>query len=140
MSFDSHSLDRLRALGRQLPQSLPSPKISRETEQEASKKLHPIETEEDPQSLFKELIKASPDGNIPNHLIAHLKEIELKQLTQVDTESVEHELTNCNHNLASKRKHGKKEGKSTKSFQGGSTKEEQSLYIDFKKLLLEDEE
>ena len=57
MTFDPRSLDRLRSLGRQLPQELPKPILSKNNEPNSKDKLHPIETEKNPQALFKELIK-----------------------------------------------------------------------------------
>ena len=75
MTFDPRSLDRLRSLGRQLPQELPKPIPSKNKEPNKKDKLHPIETEKNPQALFEELIKASPDGNVPGHLLARLQEI-----------------------------------------------------------------
>tara|TARA_Y100001968_G_scaffold155964_1_gene142474 strand:- start:1718 stop:2098 length:381 start_codon:yes stop_codon:yes gene_type:complete len=79
MSLDSHSLDRLRQLGRQLPDTLPSPKISTKTnsKQTAKNKRHQVELEEDPHKLFHSLMDISPDGNVPAHLISRLKETEL---------------------------------------------------------------
>ena len=77
MSFDSHSLERLRELGRKLPSSLPAPNTkSSKTTKDTKEKLHPIETEQDPKKLFGELIKASPDGKVPAHLIDRLKKTE----------------------------------------------------------------
>ena len=81
MSFDSHSLERLRELGRKLPKSLPSPNTKSSKKSQSSKaNLHPIETEQDPDKLFGELIKASPDGNIPAHLLDRLKKTEFLDL------------------------------------------------------------
>jgi len=75
MAFDSRSLERLQALGRQLPQPLHTPK-SQPAKPPAL--LHPVETEEDPQELFRQLIKVSPDGKVPDHLLARLREMEAK--------------------------------------------------------------
>ena len=45
MSFDSHSLERLRELGRKLPNPLPVPNTkSSKANQNTKAKLHPIET------------------------------------------------------------------------------------------------
>ena len=78
MTFDSRSIQHLRELGRQLPNELPQPDTGKETTK--NRKYHPIETEQDPQALFKELMNASPDGNVPSHLIDRLREVEAKQL------------------------------------------------------------
>ncbi len=83
MSFDSHSLERLRELGRKLPSSLPLPNIkSSKKNKQIKAKLHPIETEQDPKKLFGELINASPDGNIPAHLLERLRQTEALSLEQ----------------------------------------------------------
>ena len=81
MSFDSHSLERLRELGRKLPNPLPVPNTtSSKANQNTKAKLHPIETEQDPKKLFGELIKASPDGKVPAHLLDRLKKTESLKL------------------------------------------------------------
>jgi len=128
MSFDSHSLERLRELGRSLPTSLPTPKANSSANQKPSTKLHPIETEQDPQKLFGELIKASPDGTIPSHLISRLKEAEFldaekkahKKYTDLDKPNKE----SSNHSNKEKLK---------------PDLEKDDLYISFKRLLLEEE-
>ncbi len=81
MSFDSKNLKKLDDLGKKL--SITSQPIieSSNLEKRSSSKLHPVETEKDPQKLFKELVKASPNGEVPSHLIKRLKELEEKQLT-----------------------------------------------------------
>ena len=77
MNFDPKSLERLQELGRKLPQPLPKPR-----EPNAKNKKHIIETENDPDRLFQELINASHDGSIPAHLISRLKEVESKYRTK----------------------------------------------------------
>ena len=94
MSFDPKSLQRLRELGRKLPEPLPSPtNTSSKTAQSNKPNLHPIETEQDPEKLFKELIKASTNGDIPPHLIDRLKKAELLKL-----EKESHKNTKINPN------------------------------------------
>ena len=124
MSFDPHSLERLRELGRQLPKELPHPEGSNMNKNfsEKNSKPHNIETEKDPQVLFQELIKASPDGTVPSHLISRLKNLELDQMTNPDKEQ---SLKQIN---TSSRKHIKKD------------LEAQNLYASFKMLLLENED
>ena len=59
MSFDPHSLERLRELGRQLPKKLDNPNKTHNTNKQITNNLndsHPIETEKNPQILFQELI------------------------------------------------------------------------------------
>jgi len=120
MSFDPKSLERLRELGRKLPQQLPIPGTSSNLNKTPKSKLHSIETEENPQKLFKELIKASSDGQIPSHLISRLKELEAKR--QENDNSAEKPISN--HSKISKSK---------------PSTEEESLYISFKQLLLEED-
>ncbi|APD48624.1 hypothetical protein KQ302_08460 [Synechococcus sp. CS-602] len=76
MSFDSRSLERLQQLGRQLPQPLPAPPAKAKPTGRAAARLHPIESEQDPDQLFRELIRASPDGTVPPHLLQRLQELE----------------------------------------------------------------
>lgn len=74
MSFDPRSLERLRELGRSLPQPLPKPAAP--PPPKASEQRHKVETETNPEALFRELMQASPDGTVPPHLMARLKELE----------------------------------------------------------------
>ena len=128
MSFDSHSLERLRELGRKLPKSLPEPNNKLKSRKKTThNKLHPIETEQNPQKLFRELITASTDGEIPSHLIERLKETELLELK----------------NLAAKKnntssKHVKEYNYNYKN-DFKSNEPQNDLYITFKQLLLEDD-
>jgi hypothetical protein len=75
MSFDPRSLERLRELGRNLPQPLPKPEAP-PAPPKASEQRHKVETETNPEALFRELMQASPDGTVPPHLMARLKELE----------------------------------------------------------------
>jgi len=124
MSFDSHSLERLRKLGRQLPNSLPKPNSSSKSNLEKQRKLHPIENEQNPQKLFQELIKASPDGKIPSHLLERLKKAEEVELQEAN-------LNNLNSKHINKLN-------SKKAFK--SVEQPDDLYITFKQLLLEEDE
>ena len=72
MTFDSHSLERLKELGRKLPKELSKP----QSNELKNQKLHPVETETNPEKLFRELMKISPDGNVPPHLLERLKNLE----------------------------------------------------------------
>ena len=74
MSFDSRSLDRLRELGRSLPKRLPEPESA--VTPKARQVRHKVETEQDPDVLFRELMQVSPDGQVPEHLMARLKQLE----------------------------------------------------------------
>ena len=81
MSFDPRSRARLEALGRRLPQTLPTPQApppeSKPTATEAGR--HRLETEQNPEQLFRELMEASPDGTVPPHLLDRLRELEQRQ-------------------------------------------------------------
>ena len=76
MSFDPRSLERLRELGRQLPQKLPDPAGNADTTTtpKTGPKRHRVETEQDPDALFRELMTVSEDGTVPEHLIALMEE------------------------------------------------------------------
>lgn len=77
MSFDSRSLERLEALGRTLPQKLPTPQQAKPpVEPSPAAGRHRLETEQDPEALFRELITASADGSVPSHLLERLRELE----------------------------------------------------------------
>ena len=130
MSFDSSSLERLRKLRSNLPQPLLSSNPSSESNKKIDSNLHPIETEEDPQKLFKELMKASTDGTIPSHLIERLKKIESLNLDQ------KAQLTkNTNSKYSTDRTSNQYNNTSE-----GSPEQKNDLYISFKRLLLEEEE
>ncbi|MEB3176665.1 MAG: hypothetical protein VKJ87_03600 [Synechococcus sp.] len=76
MSFDPRSLERLKQLGRQLPQPLQAPQSQPEPKPE---RRHRVETEEDPQELFRQLMQVSADGTVPEHLMARLRQLERDQ-------------------------------------------------------------
>ena len=75
MSFDARSLERLQQLGRSLPQPLPKPEPSA-APPPARAQRHRVETETDPQALFRELMQVSPDGTVPPHLMDRLRQAE----------------------------------------------------------------
>ncbi len=79
MSFDARSLERLQQLGRSLPKPLPKPEAPAAAEAPASQKRHRVETETDPQALFRELMQVSPDGSVPPHLLDRLRQAEADQ-------------------------------------------------------------
>ena len=123
MSFDSHSLDRLRKLGRELPKALPIPPSHNKLP--TNNNLHQVETEEDPHQLFHSLMDISPDGNVPPHLVSRLKETESKkQLKDFHTTSSQS---------------AKSPTLSTNSSQELKTNEEDALYTSFQSFLLEEE-
>ena len=130
MSFNSNSLEYLRKLRRTLPKPLPSSKPASESNKNIDSTLHPIETEENPQKLFKELIKASPDGNIPSHLIERLKKMESLNIEQKD-----HLTENTNAKYSTARISNQYNNTNQKS-----SEQLNDLYISFKRLLLEEED
>lgn len=77
MAFDPRSRERLEALGRRLPQPLPAPPAASPA---PPRRQHAIETENDPAQLFRELMRASPDGTVPDHLLQRLRELERPRL------------------------------------------------------------
>ena len=68
MSFDPRSRERLEALGRTLPQKLPNTQQAPADPSPVAGR-HRLETEQDPEALFRELITASADGSVPSHLL-----------------------------------------------------------------------
>ena len=83
MSFDARSRERLEALGRTLPQKLPPPPIPVSPPPTGRKAdtapRHRVETEENPDDLFRALMEASSDGSVPPHLLDRLRELEAAQ-------------------------------------------------------------
>ena len=119
MTFDSHSIERLKELGRKLPQELSKPKSNKlkDLKEVKNNKLHSVETETNPEQLFRELIEISPDGNVPPHLLEKLKELESNRAKKSSNADP---LTNEN---------------SIES----SFNESQNLYTQFAQFLLEDD-
>ena len=137
MSFDPRSLDRLRELGRTLPQALPEPKPP--VSPKAQQVRHKVETEDNPEELFRELMKVSEDGTVPEHLMARLKQLEAQRSPQASTEGSRSGLAQ---ELPPLPKASSGKGKNTRpkpaKVKPGS--EEESLYVAFGQLLLEDDE
>lgn len=122
MSFDPHSLERLKQLGRELPQPIQPPPAKAELKPE---RKHRVETEEDPQELFRQLMQVSPDGNVPEHLLARLKNLERDR------------PVNTNPQLGSQ---SKPQSKSIKGKSSNKVDEDDSLYTAFQQLLLEEDD
>ena len=115
MVLDKKNLKKLDHLAKKINNNTNS---NQETNQnKTSTSNHPIETETDPKELFKLLISASPDGNIPKHLIDKLKTLESSHPAGTK---------NINQAKSSNQYHLKK-----------NTEDEN--YILFKQLLLEDD-
>ncbi len=141
MSFDPRSLERLRELGRQLPQKLPDPAGNADatTTPKTGPKRHRVETEQDPDALFRELMTVSEDGTVPEHLMARLKQLEARrqppQTTPLESPIRSSELPPPPSGSSGK-------GKTTRPRRPSVTpgSEEESLYVAFGQLLLEDDE
>jgi hypothetical protein len=84
MGLDARSRERLEQLGRRLPQPLPQPDGAADTAPTSGGHKgprHRLETETDPQELFRELMQASPDGQVPAHLLQRLRDLEQRSST-----------------------------------------------------------
>jgi hypothetical protein len=143
MSFDPRSLERLRELGRQLPQKLPDPAESStntpHTSAKAGPKRHRVETEQDPDALFRELMTVSEDGTVPEHLMARLKQLEARRQPPASN-PLESPIRSSELPPPPSGSSGK--GKTTRPRRPSVTpgSEEESLYVAFGQLLLEDDE
>lgn len=77
MSLDPRSRERLEALGRTLPSKLPTPTPPEAAPApRAQDRRHRVETEQNPERLFHELMDASRDGTVPPHLMDRLRGLE----------------------------------------------------------------
>ena len=137
MSFDPRSLERLRELGRSLPQALPEPE--RPVSPKAHQVRHKVETEDNPEELFRELMKVSEDGTVPEHLMARLKQLEAKRSPQPSTASSPSVSAQGLPPLT-KPTSGKGKNSHPKRSDAAPGSEEESLYVAFGQLLLEDDE
>ncbi len=84
---------------------------------------HRIERETDPEGLFKALMQASPDGQVPPHWLARLRELEQQRPHEARPERSANPAVS------------RRSGRSGKPAPG-----DQELYTAFEQLLLEDEE
>ena len=139
MSFDPRSLERLRELGRQLPKPLPEPE--QPVTPKARQVRHKVETEQNPEELFRELMQVSQDGTVPEHLMARLKRLEDQRsprrapTTALESPPGESLPPPPSGSESSK---GKNTRPKRPDVVPGS--EEESLYVAFGQLLLEDDE
>ncbi len=119
MTFDSHSIERLKELGRKLPTEISKSqqKKQRKSEEINYPNLHPVEIETNPEQLFRELMEISPDGNVPPHLLERLKKLE----------------SNTNQDLSYT------EAVINEDSQDSNINESLNLYTQFKQYLLEDD-
>ena len=75
--MDETNRKKLEALGRTLPKRLPVPEPA--SKRKEADRRHPVETSQDPKQLFYELMGTSPDGTVPAHLLARLRDLEQQQ-------------------------------------------------------------
>ena len=145
MSFDPRSLERLKELGRSLPEPIAPPQKNPDRPVKASEKRNAIETEENPERLFQELMKASSDGTVPEHLMARLKEAERHVAAQnkarAKSQTLSSQTLSSSQPLSRQPLHGG-QGKTTRPSRPNvaTGSEEESLYVAFGQLLLEDDE
>lgn len=132
MAFDPHSLERLRELGRSLPKPLPKPEAPPPAAP-ASQGRHRLETETNPEALFRELMQASPDGTVPPHMIERLKQLEGRRSAERAPERLPERLPGPG---------GAARGKAQARARVGPDpdREQASLYTAFQALLLEQDE
>ena len=120
MTFDSHSLERLKELGRKLPKEISKsqPIESKNSKKTKKPKLHQVEIETNPEKLFRELMQISSDGNVPPHLLDRLKKLEsnTSKISQKNTDPI-----------------------NNKNSEEMSMNESEELYTQFNQFLLEDD-
>ena len=126
MSLDPKNVERLRQVELQLRKNSPASISSSKPSKQTNSKLHRIETEENPKELFRALIEASTNGEIPEHLITRLREIEKKE-RDAPLDKDLNKLTTKNDNRI-KNKHSHK----NQSPEGAD-------YVAFARLLLEED-
>ena len=138
MSFDPRSLERLRELGRQLPARLPEPEKP-SAAPKASQARHRVETEKNPEELFRELMKASQDGTVPEHLMDRLKQLEAQRKPSAPPSpfNSNDDSTGLAAPVRSQPGPGKNTQPKRPKVDPGS--QEESLYVAFGQLLLEDD-
>ncbi|MFQ6537280.1 MULTISPECIES: hypothetical protein [Aphanothece] len=154
MSFDPRSLERLRQLGRTLPQPLPQPLAApppQPAPQPSGQGRHKVETETDPEALFRELMQASADGTVPPHLLDRLRQLEAgRRLRQADAGAGEGAMAPGSGSAAQPRPAQPRPAQPRPARQRDPAgqgrpdprlaREHGDLYTAFQQLLLEDEE
>ena len=147
MALDPRSRERLEALGRTLPKPLPLPEPPRPGRAEAPR--HAVETEQNPEQLFRELMGASRDGKVPPHLMDRLRQLEQERQRNRPAAAARPSgppvsgqapppATASAADLRNRRESRRKGSGARRSVTPGS--EEAELYSAFAQLLLEDEE
>ena len=143
MSFDARSLERLQQLGRSLPKPLPKPE-SADAAAPANQKRHRVETETDPQALFRELMQVSPDGSVPPHLLDRLRQAETDQQRARQAEqrqAIQRQANQAQSAPAGLQPRGTSdELRPNRQRRAPANAEELELYTAFQQLLLEGDE
>ncbi len=142
MAFDARSRERLEQLGRQLPQPLPQPDAG-STRAGSSKgqggRSHRLETETDPQALFRELMQASPDGTVPPHLLQRLRDVE-QQKPPLNGQGPFATTASASAPASSKTAPKRVSSPSTRDRdRARPSRDQDPLYVSFEQMLLEDE-
>ncbi|MEO1001629.1 MAG: hypothetical protein AAFX65_00785 [Cyanobacteria bacterium J06638_7] len=147
MSFDARSLERLRQLGRSLPQRLPPPAAPSSPAAPADQppgaqsgtgsQRHRLETETDPSALFHELMRASADGSAPPHLLERLRELEGRRAPVPPSTGSADPRPGASGPQATAAKARRRQGGRPDP---GLAREHGDLYTAFRQLLLEDDE
>ena len=148
MSFDARSRERLEALGRQLPSKLPAPPPPTPTAGEAAPgnravdRRHPVETEQDPEKLFRGLMDVSADGSVPPHLLERLRQLEAPAPTNptASGSSTGSDLSGDGQRPASPGRRRSQTLRTGRSSRPSAGDPEQDLYTAFQQLLLEDDD
>ena len=148
MSFDPRSLERLKQLGRELPQALPTPENETKRSAKVNRPRHRVETEQDPKALFHELMQVSEDGTVPEHLMARLRDAEqreenerrLTRNAQAQSSTAKDSAAAKSANSSTLRSTGK--GKNTRPQRRAVVpgSEEDSLYVAFGQMFLEEQD
>jgi hypothetical protein len=140
MSFDARSLERLQQLGRSLPKPLPKPEAATAAPP-ASQKRHRVETETDPQALFRELMQVSPDGSVPPHLLDRLRQAEADQQRARQREQRQTlQRQNAPESQGLQPRGASNEQRPNRQRRAPASSEELELYTAFQQLLLEGDE
>jgi hypothetical protein len=139
MSFDARSLERLQQLGRSLPKPLPKPQAPSPADTPASQKRHRVETETDPDALFRELMLVSPDGTVPPHLLDRLKQAERDKLHS-QQEAQRRAQQQAQRQGGLKPRGAANELRANQQRRKPASSEELELYTAFQHLLLEGDE
>jgi hypothetical protein len=91
-----------------------------------------VETEQNPEALFRELMTVSPDGSVPPHLLERLRDLEASR----------RDAAAASRNTAKPRSSGAKPPSpaAIRARSGAQNPDADNLYVAFQQLLLEDED